>query len=72
MIPLELKIGNHQRPAGGVAAPGVQWRIMMGKQEELNEIVIYDAPGRKIEVQVHTESLWLSLTQVAVVFGVNK
>ncbi|MFH2076924.1 MAG: virulence protein RhuM/Fic/DOC family protein [Pseudomonadota bacterium] len=45
---------------------------MMGKQEELNEIVIYDAPGRKIEVQVHTESLWLSLTQVAVVFGVNK
>ncbi|MBU2027895.1 MAG: virulence protein RhuM/Fic/DOC family protein [Pseudomonadota bacterium] len=44
----------------------------MGKQEELNEIVIYDAPGRKIEVQVHTESLWLSLTQVAVVFGVNK
>ena len=44
----------------------------MGKQEELKEIVIYDVPGRKIEVQVHTESLWLSLTQVAVLFGVNK
>ncbi|MBU2252962.1 MAG: virulence RhuM family protein, partial [Proteobacteria bacterium] len=42
----------------------------MGKQEELNEIVIYDAPGRKIEVQVRTESL--SLTQVAVLFGVNQ
>ena len=44
----------------------------MGKQEELKQIVIYDAPGRKIEVQVCTESLWLSLTQVAVLFGVNK
>lgn len=44
----------------------------MGKREELQEIVIYDAPGRKIEVQVRTESLWLSLTQIAVLFGVNK
>jgi hypothetical protein len=38
----------------------------------LQEIVIYEAPGRKIEVQVHTDSLWLSLTQMASLFGVNK
>jgi hypothetical protein len=37
-----------------------------------DEIVIYQAPGRKIEVQVRTESLWLSLTQMAILFGVNK
>jgi len=45
---------------------------MMSKREELQEIVIYDAPGRKIEVQVRTESLWLSLTQIGALFGVNK
>jgi prophage maintenance system killer protein len=44
----------------------------MDEQKELNEIVIYSTPGKKIEVQMHTESLWLSLTQVAGLFGVNK
>ena len=44
----------------------------MKKQKEAQEIIIYDAPGRKVEVQVHTVSLWLSLAQIAALFGVNK
>ena len=44
----------------------------MAEQEEIKGIVIYDVPGRKIEVQVRTESLWLSLAQLAILFGVNK
>lgn len=56
----------------GLLRPSVRRRTEMERQEELKEIVIYDAPGRKIEVRVRTGSLWLSLTQIAVLFGVNK
>lgn len=44
----------------------------MKNNDDSHKIAIYEMPGRKIEVQVHTESLWLSLAQIAALFGVNK
>ena len=44
----------------------------MSGSESVYEMAIYQMPDRTIEVRVCADSLWLSLSQIASLFGVNK
>lgn len=44
----------------------------MSGSKSVYEMAIYQMPDRTIEVRVCAESLWLSLSQIANLFGVNK